>query len=147
MSQIYTSNYFECPPGNLISISGDKGEDAHFTGKVLLALAPKRGFWKQWKHNIGKVPELENNLFYIREYYEQVLKNLDVLVLLQKEENPILLCYEKANEFCHRHIVAEYLYLQKGIVVPEIAMDEQQNVVVKERPKYIRDALKDVMSK
>jgi len=44
---ICTGNYCECKTGNLISISGDCGRSAGFSGKAIPELAPKRGFWQE----------------------------------------------------------------------------------------------------
>ena len=51
------------------SISGDRGMMAKYKGQYYSRLAPKYAFWKVWKDNIGKIPERENNLFYIKAYY------------------------------------------------------------------------------
>jgi len=66
---------------------------------------------------------------------------------LKDEKNPILLCYEKAEEFCHRHIVAEYIELKYGIKVRDIEIDENLNIIVNERPKYIKEFLLEAIEK
>jgi len=144
---IFTGNYYECKAGNLISISHDKGKSAGFEGKVIPELAPKREFWDIWRHNIGKIPEDENNRYYIQEYYKQILSKVNIEELLKDEKNPILLCYEKAEEFCHRHIVAEYIELKYGIKVRDIEIDENLNIIVNERPKYIKEFLLEAIEK
>lgn len=63
--RIFTGNYEECKIGNLISISGDRGKSVGFTGKAIPQLAPKRKFWEVWHNNIGKIPEEQNNRYYI----------------------------------------------------------------------------------
>lgn len=141
MNTIYTGNYFECKSGNLISISRDKGEDAGFDGKYIMEFAPKREFFKKWRSNIGIIPEEENNRYYINEYYKQVLSQIDIPALLKGEKNPILLCYEKEGQFCHRHVLAEYIELMYNIKVSDIRVDEKQNIEVVERPKYIKPML------
>ena len=40
--------------------------------------------------------------------YKAVIADLEVLTNTN-QENIVLLCYEKASDFCHRHIVAEWL--------------------------------------
>jgi uncharacterized protein (DUF488 family) len=45
-----------------------------------------------------------------------------VLLDLQKlagDKIPCLLCYEKPGDFCHRHIVAEWLHNNLGVHVEE----------------------------
>lgn len=142
---IYTGKYENCKSGNLISISGDRGKKVGFEGKAIPRLAPRLVFWKIWEENIGKVDEYDNTLFYINEYYKQVLINTDIEGILREEENPILLCYEESSEFCHRHVLADYIELKYGIKVSEIEIDELGNITIKERPKYIKKILLDVI--
>ena len=132
-TRIFTGCYKNCKSGNLISISGDRGKTVNFQGKVLSCLAPKRDFWQIWHDNIGKIPEEENTKYYIEEYYNQVLSKVDFEALFEKEEEVILLCYEESNKFCHRHILAAYLELKYGILVPEIAIDEKGKLSIRER--------------
>lgn len=142
---IYTGSYSKCKSGNLISISGDHGKQANFKGKFIREFAPKLSFWKVWKDNIGKIDEYENIKYYIKEYYEQVLINIDIEAILSGEVDPVLLCYEDSDEFCHRHILAEYIELKYGIRVREVEIDEKGNITPKERPKYIKMLLLDVI--
>ena len=147
ISRAFTGNYDECKVGNLISISGDRGKKVGFIGKVMPKLAPKKAFWEVWHNNIGKIPEMENTKYYIREYYKQVLSKVDFEELLKDEIDPIFLCYEKDDQFCHRHVLAEYLELKYGIKVIDVKIDEKLNVVQNKRPEYIRKMLKDIMEK
>ena len=145
--RIFTGNYFECKAGNLISISHDKGKSAGFEGKTISQLAPNRQFWDVWRDNRGKISDDENNKYYIEEYYKQILLKANIEELLKDEENPILLCYEKEGEFCHRHIVAEYIEYKYGIKVRDIKIDENLNITECERPKYIKTFLLDAIKK
>lgn len=146
-THIFTGNYKECKHGNLISISGDRGKKVGFNGKALPQLAPKRSFWEIWHNNIGKISEKENTKYYIEQYYKQVLAKVDIEGLLKNEKNPILLCYEKANEFCHRHIVAEYISLKYGIDVPDISISDNLEITKNSRPAEIREILNDIIQK
>ena len=143
--RIYTGNYEECKAGNLISISGDRGKKVGFKGKAIPALAPKRVFWDVFANNIGKIPEEDNIRYYIEQYYDMVLSKIDIEKLLEDEKEPILLCYEKGQDFCHRHVLAEYIELKYGVEVQDITIDEHLNVTENERPKYIKEILKKVM--
>lgn len=145
--RIFTGNYEECKAGNLISISGDRGRKVGYTGRALPKLAPKKGFWMTFFNNIGKIPEEENIRYYIEEYYNQVLSKVDIIELLKEEKDPILLCYEKGQDFCHRHILAEYIEMKYGIEVRDIRIDENLNIEENKRPEYIRDLLEDVIQK
>ena len=145
--RIFTGNYDECKVGNLISISGDRGRSVGFNGKAIPELAPKREFWNIWHNNIGKIPDTENTRYYIQEYYKQVLSKANIEELLKDEEDPILLCFEKGQQFCHRHILAEYIEMTYGIKVRDIKIDENLNIEINARPEYIRDILKCIIEK
>lgn len=145
--RIFTGNYEECKAGNLISISGDRGKKVGYAGKAITKLAPKRAFWDIWYNNIGKIPEADNIRYYIKEYYKQVLSKVDIEDLLKDEKDPILLCYEKGQDFCHRHVLAEYIEMKYNIKVRDIKIDENLNIEENKRPKYIKTILEDVISK
>ena len=145
MNRVFTGNYNDCKIGNLISISGDRGRSVGFTGKSLPKLAPKKVFWDIWHKRIGKISEEENNKYYIREYYWQVLSKVDIEELLKNEKDPILLCFERKQEFCHRHVVAEYINIRYGTEVKDIEIDENLNVAENPRPTYIRKLLEEVL--
>lgn len=142
---IFTGNYFKCTHGNLISISFDKGKDAGFKGKCILDFAPNRDFFKIWKNNIGKIPEEENTKYYITEYYTKILSKINIESLLKDEHHPILLCYENSNEFCHRHVLAEFINIKYGVYVIEIEQLSDIFFKVHERPKNIRRILEEVI--
>lgn len=82
-------------------------------------LAPKYNWWKEWHDN-----QLSNE-WYIKKYYETVLNKLNPTEVVKElfkhnsKENAILLCWEK-NEFCHRHIVAEWLNKNLNIEIIEL---------------------------
>ena len=117
------------------------------SGKAIPKLAPKRVFWDIWHDNIGKLTEEENNKYYIEQYYKQVLSKVDIEELLKDEKDPILLCFEKGKDFCHRHVLAEYIEYKYGIVVRDIKIDENLNIEENIRPEYIKDMLLDVINK
>ena len=146
IKRIFTGNYTDCKVGNLISISGDKGKSVvGFAGKSLTQLAPKRTFWNEWHDNIGKIPEEENTKFYIQEYYKQVLSQVDIEELLKDEKDPILLCYEREQDFCHRHVLAEFINIRYGINVEDLIIDENLNISINKRPENIKKILEEVL--
>lgn len=107
-----------------ISICG-KAPD-WYNGLQYKKVAPKYKFFMEWKEN-------HDNEFYKEHYKKEVLDTLDweevtndILNLLPKNiqelvkmvncplwENPfvhiVFLCYEKPNDFCHRHLYAKWL--------------------------------------
>ena len=143
---IYTSNYKNCNTNiyKTISISGDRGKKENYDKEYFPLLAPKLSFWITWHNNINTIDELENNKFYIKEYYEQVLSKLDPKEIFELLDNSIILCYEDYNEFCHRHIVAEWLELTLNIKVNEIKI--KNNYIIKlKRPEYIKPILEEII--
>lgn len=80
-----------------------------FKGRRYMQLAPP---WSLVK--------MEDEKEYTKEY-RKILDKLDpAMVLEDLGEGAILLCWEKAGEFCHRRLVAEWLEEHLGITVNEI---------------------------
>lgn len=72
-------------------------------GRRYPALAPRKEWWREWR---------DNNLgsdWYRQKYQETVLSRLNPEKVAEDlGENPILLCYEKPGEFCHRILISEW---------------------------------------
>ena len=143
---IYTSSYKYGITNRYTtySISKDKGKDALYNGECYLALAPKESFFRIWRNNTGKIDQLDNNKYYINEFYHQILEELDPQDIYNQLDNSILLCYEDNNEFCHRHLVAAWLELFLDIKVPEVKILNDEIIIV-DRPQYIKDYLEKVI--
>lgn len=113
---IYTSYFAKLKslPENIIPISICGKAPDWYKGLQYKKLAPKYGFFMEWKKN-------HDNDYYIKCFSEQVLDKLNVLTvmrdlidLVNSTENHIgkeiaLICYEKPSDFCHRHLVADWL--------------------------------------
>ena len=143
---ISTSSYknWKSDKYRVVSISGDRGMGANYKGNCYPKLAPKLGFWRTWHDNIGKIPEKENNLYYIEEYYKQVLSRLDPEEIFRELGDVTLLCYEEPDEFCHRHIVSAWFELLLGNRVPEQKADGYLIMNV-DKPEYIKVELERIM--
>ena len=109
-------------PKNIIPISICGKAPSWYQGLQYKKLAPKYDFFMKWKEN-------HNNDYYIKCFNEQVLnklnaeqvvKELDNLLLnetlaidysgdLKEVPRIALICYEKPSDFCHRHLVADWL--------------------------------------
>lgn len=98
-----------------ISICG-KAPDG-YKGLQYKKLAPKYDFFMKWK-------ETHDNDYYIRCFNKQVLSALNVkevvadLMAMSAGQDIALICYERPGEFCHRHLVANWLN-QNNIKVKE----------------------------
>lgn len=125
---IYTSYFAKLKsfPDNVTPISICAKAPSWYGGLQYKKLAPKYEFFMKWKEN-------HDNDYYIKCFNEQVLEPLnamDVLYeiyeLLPEKEKTIwkmtnclpwinphvhiaLICYEKSSDFCHRHLVANWL--------------------------------------
>ena len=85
-----------------------------FKGVIYTPLFPPSGALYDYKSgNLTK--EAVENI-----YIEEVLEKLDPYKIIKDlGENAVLLCYEKSEDFCHRHIVAKWIYDKTGIIIPE----------------------------
>lgn len=138
---ILTGNYknFMNDPRS-ISISGDRGRSVGYKGDFYKKLAPKYFWWKDWEELRDKVSFYDSIMFYMNKYYETVLSQLDPKQVYDELEGRILLCFENSDEFCHRHIVAEWLELSLGVKVSEVVLIEDKLVTVS-RPNYVKELL------
>jgi hypothetical protein len=97
---------------NAVSIAA-KAPD-WYKGRQYKKLAPRYWFFKKYKEDGDKE-------FYTEQYYKEVLSVLDPKqVYKDLGENAVLLCWEKSGDFCHRHLVAEWLSKELGIEIKEI---------------------------
>ena len=89
-----------------IAICG--GVPKFYTGLTYKKLAPKYSFFSVWK-------ETHDNDYYIENFNKLVLNALnpkDVvneLLSMSPTTDIALVCYEKPSDFCHRHLVADWL--------------------------------------
>ena len=83
-----------------------------FKGDSYPALFPKYNFFKKYKEDGDEEA-------YRKSYYEQVLSKLDAQKVYDDLKDKTLLCWEKSGAFCHRRIVAEWLYNELGVVIEE----------------------------
>lgn len=128
---IYTSYFANIKnlPENIIPISICGKSPEGYKGLEFKSLAPKYWFFKEWKEN-------KDNDFYIENYYKEVLKHttvrevlLGILTLLKSngyENNNYdicLVCYEKPEDFCHRHLVAQW-FRDNGIKCYEYGRED-----------------------
>ncbi len=113
---IYTS-YFaklkELENHNITPISICAKAPDWYKGLQYKQLAPKYGFFMEWKKN-------HDNNYYIEHFQSEVLDGMDAVEVVLNfskmvhgfnvgENDIALICYEKSSDFCHRHLVAEWL--------------------------------------
>lgn len=122
---IYTSYFAKLKslPDNVIPISICAKAPNWYKGIQYKKLAPKYGFFMKWKED-------HDNDYYIERFNLEVLESLNITSVLDdlqvslpeevkiKMQSPVcrnkdwhiaLVCYEKPTDFCHRHLVADWL--------------------------------------
>lgn len=119
---IYTSYFAQLKKvKNPISIALWKPK--WYNGPELLSLAPTKNILNIWKSSNKTANDWQK---YITSYNNDILAKLDINILLEEikqiypNENFVtLLCYEKPEDYCHRHIVSEWL-IKNNITSNEI---------------------------
>ena len=118
--KIYTSYFAKMNkiPTNIVRISICGKAPDWYTGIQYKKVAPKYGFFMEWKKN-------RDNNYYIEHFNSEVLDMLSAksvykeLETLSNGQDCVLLCYEKPSDFCHRHLVADWLSKELNIEVQE----------------------------
>lgn len=113
----YFANVKKLPP-DIIPISICGKAPSGYKGLQYKTLAPMYAFFQKWK-------ETGDNHYYVQCYNEQVLLMLNANRVLEElkalsggAENIALVCYEKPEDFCHRHLVSNWLR-ENGIKAKE----------------------------
>ena len=130
-----TSCYANAKSGNLVSITGDGGNAWGFYGNAYKKMSPRLYLWQYYDQNPDSLAEEELIDWYIKEFYELRLKDLNSNELMStvKEkfgEDIILLCHElpgleiNKEHFCHRRLLADWIELETGIIIPELSISE-----------------------
>lgn len=115
---IYTTYFAKLKslPKDIIPISICGKAPTGYKGLEYKKLAPRYDFFKKWK-------ETGDNDYYIQCFLAQVLASQNPNNVIQElytlantmlkpeqtAKDIALVCYEKAEDFCHRHLVAEWL--------------------------------------
>lgn len=104
---LYTSYFAQLRnlPANLVPVSICGKPPEWYLGLQYKKVAPKYGFFMEWKRN-------HDDEYYIKHFHKEVLSTLDPWEVYQElrqlagSTDVVLLCYEKPQDFCHRHLVA-----------------------------------------
>lgn len=78
---------------------------------------------------------------YIRRYKSEVLAQQDMCQFLKTVEmvsggqDVALCCYEKPEDFCHRHILADWIKEKTGVEI------EEYGYIPKKEPEYVQGTL------
>lgn len=107
---IYTSYFANLRnlPDSFEPVSIARWPPKWFRGLQFWALSPTAYILSKYKHD-------NNEEDYVYEYRRRVLDTLDPDEVVRKlhaatnKPNIALLCYERPEKFCHRHLVADWL--------------------------------------
>ena len=108
--KIYTSYFAALKkiPEDMVPIAICAKPPDFFKGPNYKILAPSYSILMDYKKDNDKEK-------YIKRYNEEILGHLkpeDIiknLGILSRGKDIVLLCYEKPNDFCHRHLVSKWL--------------------------------------
>ena len=98
-------------PEDMVFIAITVSPPKWFNGKVYKNLAPTWDILKSYK-------ETGNEEEFKQRFYNEVLNKLDINKVVEDLKqlsgvsdlsNVCLLCYEKSDSFCHRHLVSDFL--------------------------------------
>ena len=117
---IYTSYFAKLRqiPDHIVPISICAKAPDCYKGLQYKKLAPKYSFLMKYKQD-------RNASAYIECFQKEILSLLnqeDVLselMELSEEKDIVLLCFEKSQDFCHRHLVADWLNVNQQASVKE----------------------------
>lgn len=126
---IYTSYFANLKniPKEIIPISICGKTPSWYNGLEYKKIAPKYDFFMEWKM-------IHDNDYYIKCYQEQVLDKLNTKNVMNElweimhdngfdDESICLICYEKPTDFCHRHLVKDWLN-KEGYYCKEFIKEE-----------------------
>ena len=111
---IYTTYFAKLKklPDNVLPVAICAKPPAGYNGPIYRALAPKYDFFAKYKINGDQEEFIEN-------YIGQVLNQLNPARVVAElyyqveaascEGDIALVCFEKSSDFCHRHLVADWL--------------------------------------
>lgn len=113
---MYYTSYFaniKNLPKDVVPIAICGKAPVGYLGLQYKKLAPSWAIYNDWKNGH------HNNDIYTAQFTHQILNQLDQLLVedellaLTNHRTFCLVCYEKPSDFCHRHIVAEWLRKRK----------------------------------
>jgi uncharacterized protein YeaO (DUF488 family) len=127
--KIYTSYYSKIPKlhqAGIIPVSVSLSVPKSFTGQQIRTLAPNWNILSEYK--LGHDEQL-----YTQRYRAEILDKLSphkLITALNKclcGKDVALLCYEKPNDFCHRHLIAYWLG-EAGYAVQEFGLYSREEI-------------------
>ena len=130
-----------------LSIAG-KAPD-FYKGPQFKSLAPEYKMFMDWKK--GKIDNMGYTSIFL-EHLNTLDKEAVRRMLTSFDKDGILLCYEKPGEFCHRHIVADWLESNFGWKIDEYDIKTEDikkklNIDIDEYQYNLNDAYQELVRK
>ena len=108
------TSYFAKSANKFHAVAITRRTPLWYSGREYKALAPSLELLKKFKAD-------GDQAYFIEQYQKRVLDQLDPHeVYKELGENAVLLCYEKSSDFCHRHLVSDWLEKHLGIIIKEL---------------------------
>lgn len=107
---MFTSNFKKSYE---IGISIALYDPPYFKGNKFWPLTPSKSIFYQYK-------ERKDKALYEQRYRSEILFTLNPHWVYEMLRGKIMLCHESTSNFCHRYIVADWIYDNLKINVPEI---------------------------
>ena len=108
--KVYSSYYGKAckiyPDYRLVAVSMNVPDN--FKGEVLRCLAPSQSLVYGYKYYTMSEQK------YTEAYRREILDKLDVREIYNKLKGKIILCYCGPGQFCHRHLIMNWLTEQLG---------------------------------
>lgn len=122
MINIYTTNYTKASRlsnKHYLKVSISLFRPKEFNGMQINSFAPTKELLEDYKNGLSEQE-------YETRYREQISKLSDIYSFFQimakqaKGRDILLLCYEKKNAFCHRHIFSDIIFERYGYRINEL---------------------------
>ena len=141
--KIYTSyfgNLKKLKENNIVPIGICCYPPKDFHGSNLIAIAPTPDILNNCRSNHQEFRKrYKNEVLYL---FKDPSIFVDRIKFISNGNDCALCCFEKPDEFCHRHLVAYWLEECMGIAVDEVKVYNQKLVKLN-RPEYLRCMLLD----
>jgi hypothetical protein len=113
--QLWTSNFASAKhlPADITPVSIARWPPRNWRGARCIELAPAADALKRYR--AGAMNDAE----YTRQYRARLASLDAAAILAQLPPQAALLCFCDAEDFCHRHLAADWLKRELGIAVPE----------------------------
>lgn len=132
--EIYTSYFAKVKslPKDIVPIAICGGIPFYWKGLWYKKVAPRVKFFTEWKQN-------HDNDFYVEHFNEEVLAKhtpdevvSELFALANGADKICLICYERPEDFCHRHLVADWLNATGKYNVQEWVEPKKKEEVVQD---------------